>query len=456
MCRSIYGKSNFILRTADVGTAFLNAPIKTPYYVFPPTDIGLPEGKCWKLKRALYGLRGAPRAWYEHVCSYLASLGFSRLLTDPSVFVRGKGEKQVMILLYVDDMLFSGGSREIQKIIDALSTEFILKVSDELCKENDTVKMLGRLITRLKVGYSICGDFGVLRPSIDELGLEKSKPTSTPAIREVINEKAIALTPSEHRAFRRHVGRLNYMAGDRPDLKYAIKRLSQSLASPTTQDFIALKRVIRYVIGRPSVNIVCDLTSAPTEITVHVDSDWAGCPTSRRSTSGITIGLNGHRLIHFVSKTQSVVALSSCEAELNALVLALSESLCIRTLLKELDYSCEIRIYCDSNAAIQHVSKLGLGRLKHVSMKTLYVQDLLSRKVFSLFKIEGTKNIADILTKGVDTATLERLLSSKLWKITTSPSVGGKYDAECPDLDLTVSYLRMCLLKSQPSNYQPM
>ena len=106
----IYGKSNFILRTADVGTAFLNAPIKTPYYVYPPTDIGLPEGKCWKLKRALYGLRGAPRAWYEHVCSYLASLGFSRLLTDPSVFVRGKGEKQVMVLLYVDDMLFSGGS----------------------------------------------------------------------------------------------------------------------------------------------------------------------------------------------------------------------------------------------------------------------------------------------------------------------------------------------------------
>ena len=151
-----------------------------------------------------------------------------------------------------------------------------------------------------------------------------------------------------------------------------------------------------------------------------------------------------------------MVALSSCEAELNALVLALSESLCIRTLLKELDFSCEIRIYCDSAAAIQHVSKLGLGRLKHVSMKTLYVQDLLSRKVFSLFKIEGTKNIADILTKGVDTATLERLLSSKLWKITTSPSVGGKYDAVCPDLDLTVSYLRMCLLKSQPDNYEPM
>ncbi len=63
-----------------------------------------------------------------------------------------------MILLCVGDMLFSGRSRGGKQIIDPLSTEIILKVSEELCKENDTVKMLGRLFTRLKVGYSICGD----------------------------------------------------------------------------------------------------------------------------------------------------------------------------------------------------------------------------------------------------------------------------------------------------------
>ncbi len=197
----------------------------------------------------------APHAHFTNFAAH-QKLGVRRRLSEPSVFVRGEGADQVMVLVYVDDLLLIGDASIVQQIVSSLSqtfipqTEacckwffFILKISDELSREGDSVKMLGHLIKRLKVGYSVTGDFGVVKPSKQELGLSKSQPVSTPSVREVVDPKASVLDAAEHRSFRRHVGRLNYL--DRPDLKYSITRLSQALAKPTSQDVVALKRVLR-------------------------------------------------------------------------------------------------------------------------------------------------------------------------------------------------------------------
>jgi len=450
--RKLHPKSQYCLRSSDVGTAFLNAPISEDVYVYPPVDIKLPIGKAWKLKKALYGLRCAPRAWFTHLSNFMLSLGFRRLLSDPSMFVRGSGKDMILALVYVDDILFSGAVSVVQNVIDKLSAEFILKTSEPLLQDGQSLKMLGRVITRLSSGFSVAGDFGVVRPSIVSLGLEGSKPVSTPAVREVVDADATLLSPTEHREFRRHVGRLNYYAGDRCDLKFAVKRLSQALAAPTSQDWTSMKRVFRYLVGRPNFDIICDCDEVPKEITVYVDSDWATDTTTRRSTSGFVL-MFSKCVLHFMSKTQSTVALSSAEAELNAFVLALNEALYIKTLMQELDIKVAVKVFCDSSAAIQHLQKLGLGRLKHVSMKSLYVQDMLQRKMFHVVKVDGLKNIADILTKATDTVTQERLLASPLWKVNVDSSCGRKYDAANAELDVEVCYLRLVLSRCIDKNY---
>ncbi len=121
--------------------------------------------------------------------------------------------------------------------------------------------------------------------------------------------------------------------------------------------------------------------------------------------------------------------------------------------MSELGYDCCINIFCDLSAAIQHPQGLGLGRREHISLKTLYLEELLSRGVFAMYKAEGTKNISDILTKSVENSTLERLLNSKLWKLHASPTDGRMYSAMSKESDIEIAYIRMCLSRLVSANH---
>ncbi|XP_031108669.1 uncharacterized protein LOC116013159 [Ipomoea triloba] len=110
------------------------------------------------------------------------------------------------------------------------------------------------------------------------------KPLSTPA---AISQSA---TPSSDlfdnpTQYRRIVGALQYLTITRPDLSYAVNRLCQFTHSPTVDHWGLLKRVLRYVKGTQDHALRIS-TSASTEIHAYSDSDWAGCPIDRKSTSG--------------------------------------------------------------------------------------------------------------------------------------------------------------------------
>ena len=96
---------------------------------------------------------------------------------------------------------------------------------------------------------------------------------------------------------------------------------------------------------------------------------------------------------------RSVVALSSCEAELFSLTTSLQEGIGLRSLLGEIGFRVRFRAHCDSSAALAVASRRGLGRLKHVSLRQLWVQQEVAKKTVILLKIEGAKNPADIGTK---------------------------------------------------------
>ena len=196
------------------------------------------------------------------------------------------------------------------------------------------------------------------------------------------------LTLEEHAAYRRHVGRLLYLSADRIDLAFTVKSLSQALASPRQSDLTALKRLLRYCIGRTHMTYVIDCKFLPKNITVYSDSDWASDKATRRSTSGVVLCL-GSSIIQHISRTQSVVALSSCEAELNAAVVAICESLFLQTVMRELGSELKIQLFVDSQATLQHLFKLGMARLKHVHIRTCFLQQLLEEKTLPYIRLPG-------------------------------------------------------------------
>ena len=145
------------------------------------------------------------------------------------------------------------------------------------------------------------------------------------------------LTTEEHKAYRRAVGKLQWVTYTRPDISYATKELARSLTQPTTLDQQKLKHVLRYIkrtqhyrfYVRPAVRTM-DTTA---KLDVFVDSDWAGCATTRKSTSGFVIKFM-ESTIHFGSRAQATIALSSAEAELYAINTGATESLHIRNILQ--------------------------------------------------------------------------------------------------------------------------
>ena len=157
---------------------------------------------------------------------------------------------------------------------------------------------------------------------------------------------------------------------------------------------------------------------------MYTDTDWAGCPRTRKSTSGGCVMLGSH-LVKSWSSTQTSVALSSGEAEFNGVVRGSGIGLGYRSLLQDLGQQIPVRVWTDSSAAIGVCSRQGLGKLRHLDTHTLWVQQALRAKRVQLCKIDGEVNPADLLTK--HSLTREKLI--QLTKLYSCEFRGGR--AEC-------------------------
>ena len=126
------------------------------------------------------------------------------------------------------------------------------------------------------------------------------------------------LPPEQATEFRAMAARANYLALDRPDVAFATKELCRCFASPNGQAMDALKRLARYLVGVPRLVWRFRYQPSCDEIVTYVDTDFAGCLSTRRSTSG-GAGMRGRHLVKHWSLTQGTVTLSSAEAELHGI-----------------------------------------------------------------------------------------------------------------------------------------
>ena len=125
-------------------------------------------------------------------------------------------------------------------------------------------------------------------------------------------------------AYRSLASALQYLTFTRSDLTYAVQQVCLHMHDPWESHLAALKRLLRYVRGTVGFGLV--LHRSPTsELVVYTDADWAGCPDTRRSTSGYAVFLGGN-LVSWSSKRQAVVSRSSVEAEYRAVANGVAEA----------------------------------------------------------------------------------------------------------------------------------
>jgi hypothetical protein len=205
--------------------------------------------------------------------------------------------------------------------------------------------------------------------------------------------------------FRSFAARANYLALDRPDISQATKELCRRMSAPKEADLRALGRVARYLAGAGRVVYEYPWQSRPV-LRVFSDSDFAGCVATRLSTSGGAVLLGTHLLKHWAS-TQKRITLSSGEAELGAVVRGFSEALGIQSVARDLGVELRPEVHADSSAAIGICRRSGIGKVRHLAVAQLWVQDLVRSKECSLHKVLGTENPADLMTKPLPRAEID-------------------------------------------------
>ena len=134
---------------------------------------------------------------------------------------------------------------------------------------------------------------------------------------------------------------------------------------------------------------------------VPVDTDFAGCLKTRRSTSGGSASVGNH-LLKVWSTTQPTVALSSGEAELGGIVRGASQALGLQSVAADLGLKWQVVVHTDSTAAIGMCRRRGLGKIRHLAVADLWIQDRIKAKDFDLRKVLGSENVADLMTKYLD------------------------------------------------------
>ena len=277
-------------------------------------------------------------------------------------------------------------------------------------------RVLNRIIRVCSKGWQYEPDQRHAEIIIKTLGLESSKPVKTPGEEEnkkEMEENAQELDRNMSSEYRGMTARANYLAQDRIDIQYAVKELSRAMAAPTVGDWKKLKRLGRYLVGKPRVVTSYPWQEEGKELTGYSDSDWAGCKKTAKSTSGGVIQRGSH-YIRSWSSTQKCVTLSSGEAELIAMVKTSAEVIGVIQLAADWGRRMEGEILADSAAALGVVNRKGCGKLRHVKVGQLWIQEKESTGELGYKKVKGELNPADAGTKYLSEAKMRYFMETVL------------------------------------------
>ena len=310
--------------------------------------------------------------------------------------------------------------------VDMRSTRFAMPPIDGMTRRVTRVLETGRKLEDLRLPIDkVFASLGSGKPIDSRVDRILNAPASIETEMELIALGNVeddvkpmeeSLPPREASLYRAIVARVNFLAADRSELQFASKECSRRMANPRVMDWGAVKRIGRYLLGRPRSVQWFLWQDAPGHFSVYSDSDWAGCRETRKSTSGACLMHGGH-LLKSYSRTQSNVALSSAEAELYATVSAASEGIGLGAMARDYGRDLRAHLHVDATAAIGIAERKGLGKIRHLDTQSLWIQDAVRKRRVSLEKVLGTENPADLMTKHLDQKTIDKLMGKMAIKV---------------------------------------
>lgn len=229
-----------------------------------------------------------------------------------------------------------------------------------------------------------------------------AKPVSTPMSptpKLSLLTGTVLPDPTEYRTV---LGSLQYLSFTRPDIAFAVNRLSQFMHRPTDIHWQAVKRVLRYLAGTISHGIFLRSTS-PLTVYAFSDADWACDGDDFLSTNAYIVYLGGSP-ISWSSKKQKSVSRSSTEAEYRAVANTASELSWICSLLSELGVQLPTTpvLYCDNvGATYLCANPVFHSRMKHIALDYHFVRENIQSGTLRVSHISTKDQLADALTKAL-------------------------------------------------------
>ena len=411
---------NLRLTQYDISNAFLNADLDTDIYMtFPPgypPKSGDPK-EIFELLKGLYGLKQASRLWKNVLVKAFKKAGLKVCQTESGV-LQFTGSTLCLVNIHVDDYIICTADEELRiKIEKAMASLFSVTALGELKLYLGIVAEQGKTADGRRKYKLYQGPYH--ERFLTKMNYLKAKIAKSPA--DPSAKLSILDCPGEGVAkpawpYMSVGGSFMYSAmGTRPDLCPRTIKLARFNKNPGDSHVNAQKHMLRYL--KNTVNRGITFTE-PTEmkdnkldIIAFVDSDWGGCPDTRRSTVGYVVFVCGGP-IAWKSQLKKTLALSSCEAEFMGLTDVARELMWLMNFLDEvgIEYNTP-KIYCDSNSAIcwaedpvQH------QRNKHVELKYYFIRDVVSKRLVKIYKINTLYNVADVMTKDMTTRMCEDLV----------------------------------------------
>ena len=407
--RSLSNKKKYKIMFVDIRRAHWTAKIHRKVYVRLPPGV-LPEGYCGRLNKAMYGCRDAASCWEAEITDCLTSCGFVPGLGSPVLFVHPGRDLRVSI--HGDDLTTLGVESNLLWFKSKLEERYELKFGGLMGPDKHDVKnamILNRLVHYSDEETTYEADPRHVQILIRALNLENAKAVATPGVSRN-SDRGAELMSEQLKHYRSLCMRCNYLALDRPDISYASKELARAMSKPCTADWESLKRLTRYLVGKPRLLWVYRNQLEPLDLVMYSDSDDGGCVTTRKSTSAGSL-MHGSHLIKFYSGTQHTIALSSGESEYYAGLRAGSTLLGCVSMAKDLGIERNAVLAFDSTAAKAMLTRKGFGRAKHIHRSFLWLQQRVQENELTLRKVGAKVNSADLGAKHLDGYRIAELMA---------------------------------------------
>jgi hypothetical protein len=314
----------------------------------------------YKLRKVLYGLKQASRAWYGRLRGFLFERGFQMGKVDQTLFLLRQGKDILIVQVYVDDIVFGGLSNSlVGRFAEDMSREFEMSMMGEL------QFFLGLQIKQSKEGTFV-HQAQYTKDIVRKFKTEDSKAMATPMSMTTALDADEEGEYVDQKEYQSMIGSLLYSTAMRPNIQFSVCLCACFQASPRTSHRQAVKRIFRHLRHTPDFSL---WYSASSSLALHgfSDADFAGCRLDRKSTSG-TCQFLGSSLVSWSSRKQPSVAQSTSEAEYVAAASCCSQLLWITYTMSDFgeEYT-HVPLQCDSTSAISVAKNPVLcSKTKHI------------------------------------------------------------------------------------------